>query len=190
MIDQHSRFPEVEVYTSTTAGAITPKLDKVFPTHGIPNAVTTDNGTPYDSAEFANYIKQNGIKHHQMTPLWPQGNAETDSIIKTLMKAIRTALAKGRNWRCELHKFLLNHRSTPLTTTGVEPAELLGGRLSHLEHDINSREVRNKALAKDAEAKCRMKLYADKRSTVIHKWCVLEQLTLFRQNATKKLPEQ
>lgn len=168
VIDQHSRFPEVEILTSTTARAISPKLDRVFATHGIPNAITTDNGPPYNSAEFADYMRQNGIKHHRTTPLWLQGNAEAESFMKPLMKAIRTAHAEGRNWRRELHKFLLNYRSTPHTTTGVAPAELLygrviRGRLPHLEHNINSRVVRNKALAKDAEAKCRMKLYADKR---------------------------
>ena len=168
VIDQHSRFPEVEVLKTTTAGAIIPKLDRIFATHGIPNTITTDNGPPYSGNEIANYMKENGIKHNKTTPLWPQGNAEAESFMKPLMKAIRTSHAEGKNWKRELHKFLLNYRCTPHTTTGVAPAELLygrviRGRLPHLEHGIDAQAVRNKALAKDSEAKARMKTYADTR---------------------------
>ena len=41
------------------------------------------------------------------------------------MMAIRKAHAEGKNWRLELNKFLLAYRSTPQSTTGISPAELL-----------------------------------------------------------------
>ena len=44
------------------------------------------------------------------------------------MKAVRAAHAEKRDWRSELNKFLLAYRSTPHTTTGKSPAELLYGR--------------------------------------------------------------
>lgn len=84
------------------------------------------------------------------------------------MKHIRTTNAERRDWRRELRKFLLNYRCTPHTTTNVAPAELLfgrtiKGRLPHVEHTINIQATRDQAIAKDAQAKMRMKTYADAR---------------------------
>ena len=43
----------------------------------------------------------------------------------SLLKSVRTAHAEGKNWREELNRFLLEYRSTPHSTTGKSPAELL-----------------------------------------------------------------
>merc|ERR1712239_22875 len=91
VIDQHSRFPEVEILTSTTATAVIPKLDRIFATHGIPTTVISDNGPPFDSAEIAKFMEVNGIHHRHITPYWPQANSEAESFMKPLLKAIQTA---------------------------------------------------------------------------------------------------
>ena len=46
IIDQYSKFPEVDVITSTKFEALRPVLDRVFCTHGIPETLSTDNGPP------------------------------------------------------------------------------------------------------------------------------------------------
>ena len=38
---------------------------------------------------------------------------------------MRAAHSEGKQWKEELYKYLLANRSTPHTTTGVSPAELL-----------------------------------------------------------------
>ena len=47
---------------------------------------------------------------------------------KSLLKAMCEAQAEGKPWQQELQKYLPGYRSTPHTTTGVSPAELLYGR--------------------------------------------------------------
>ena len=47
------------------------------------------------------------------------------SLYVSLTKAVRSAQAEGRDWR---KKSILNYRTTPHSTTGVTPAELLFGR--------------------------------------------------------------
>ena len=47
VIDRYSRFPEVEIVSSTKASIIIPKLDKIFAVHGIPAIVRSDNGPPF-----------------------------------------------------------------------------------------------------------------------------------------------
>lgn len=55
-------------------------------------------------------------------------NGEVERQNRTLLKAIKTAHASGKNCKRELNKFLLAYRSTPHSVTGVCPAEMLFNR--------------------------------------------------------------
>ena len=59
-----------------------------------------------------------------------QGQTEEwrDKKSHCLFKAMRASHAEGKPWQRELQKYLLAYRSTPHTTTGVSPAELLHER--------------------------------------------------------------
>ena len=125
VIDAYSRFPEVVIVRSTSSSCIIPQLDRIFSTHGIPHVVRSDNGPPFTSEEIREYMRENGIDHRRITPLWPQANSEAERFMKPLTKAIRSAHVEGKTWRKHLYKFLLNYRTTPHSTTEFAPAELL-----------------------------------------------------------------
>ena len=57
VIDTYSRYPEVEIVKSTTAGSTIPKLDRIFGTHGIPVKFICDNGPPFNGIEIEEYMK-------------------------------------------------------------------------------------------------------------------------------------
>ena len=128
VIDAYSRFPEVEIVRSTSANSIIPKLNRIFSAHGIPHVIRSDNGPPFTSEEFKKYMSENGINHRRITPLGPQANSEAESFMKPLTKAIRSAHAEGKPWTKHMYKFLLNYRTTPHSTTGFAPSELLFNR--------------------------------------------------------------
>ena len=50
--DEFSRFPEVEILTSTSARTVIPKLDAIFARQGIPDVQKSDNGPPFHGLEF------------------------------------------------------------------------------------------------------------------------------------------
>ncbi|XP_063970809.1 uncharacterized protein K02A2.6-like [Lytechinus pictus] len=78
VIDDYSRFVEVEIVSSTAASQVIPKLDRIFSSFGVPSVVRTDNGPPFNGAyfnQFANYL---GFKHRRVTPRWPQANGEVE----------------------------------------------------------------------------------------------------------------
>ena len=52
VIDTYSRFPAVEIVSSTSAKATTPKLERIFATHSIPHIIKGDNGPPFSGHEF------------------------------------------------------------------------------------------------------------------------------------------
>lgn len=65
VVDDHSRYQEVEIVKSTAASAVIPKLDKIFSTFGIPKIVKTDNGPPFNNhcfADFSSYLGFNTLK--------------------------------------------------------------------------------------------------------------------------------
>ena len=43
VVDEFSRFPRVELLTSTSAKAVVPKLDAVFSRQGVPDILKSDN---------------------------------------------------------------------------------------------------------------------------------------------------
>jgi len=48
--------------------------------------------------------------------------------INCYSKPMCAAIAEGKPWQQEQQKYILAYRSTPYTTTGVSPAQLLYGR--------------------------------------------------------------
>ncbi|CAB3993228.1 PREDICTED: uncharacterized protein K02A2.6-like [Paramuricea clavata] len=99
VIDEYSRYPEVEIPKSTSAKATIPKFDKILSTHGIPIEIKTDNGPPFNSQEFKEFLEELGFSHRKITPLWPKANAEAERFMRTLSKAIITAHTEQLNWK-------------------------------------------------------------------------------------------
>ncbi|XP_064631680.1 uncharacterized protein K02A2.6-like [Lineus longissimus] len=128
VVDDYSRFPEVEIINSTAAKTVIPKLDNIFARQGIPETARSDNGPPFNSKDFDQFDKQLGFKHRKVTPLWPQANGEAERFMDPMIKTIRTAGIEKKNWKHELCRFPRQYRATPHTTTGVAPAEALNNR--------------------------------------------------------------
>ena len=169
VIDGRTRYPEVEIVLSTAATPTISCLERVFATHGLPNKAISDNGPPFTSYKVRNFMAENKINHHKITPLWPQGNAEAENFMKPLKKCIQAAYMENKSWRTELYKFLLNYRATPHSTTKIAPATALFGRtirskLPGLPATVeNMDEINKKIDQEDKIAKQNRKLYADRR---------------------------
>ena len=82
--DTYSKFPEVEMVTSTSGKACIPKLDRIFATHGIPRKIKTDNVPHFNGDDFKRYTVALGIEWKTNTPLLPQGNGNADSVMKPI----------------------------------------------------------------------------------------------------------
>jgi hypothetical protein len=167
VVDYYSRYFEIAIMKSVTSEQIICALDDIFAVHGFPIELKSDNGPQFVSELFTRYLEENGIKLRHTTPYWPKANGEVERQNKTLLKAIRTANASGKNWRHELNKFLLAYRSTPHSATGVSPAELLFGRklrtkLPQLETSLLDEEIQDR----DKVAKYKQAQYYDQRHNV------------------------
>ena len=77
VFNSYSKFPEVEIMTSTTAPCSHENLD--LATHGLPKEIFSDNGPPFTSREIKQFMKERGINLRHVTPLWSQANDEAFS---------------------------------------------------------------------------------------------------------------
>lgn len=167
VIDEYSRFPEVEVLSSVGARHTIPALDRIFSSRGFPDKLKTDNGPPFNSKEFAEFAEVCGFEHNPVTPYWPEANGNAESFMKNLGKVCKSAQLENRPWRQELTKFLRNYRATPHTTTGIAPASLLNGyemktKLPQINIEENDLYLRTR----DKLRKQKMKQYAEKRRNI------------------------
>ena len=167
IVDYFSRYYEVEVMRSTTSEKVIKCLEKVFTTHGLPLSIRSDNGPQFRSEVFERYLEDNGIEHRKTTPLWPQANGEVERQNRSLLKRMRIAQAEGKEWKKEVRKYLVAYRSTPHTTTGVSPAELLFGRKMRTKlPELREESIESEMRDRDGEMKAKAKQYADKKRNV------------------------
>ena len=124
VINDYSRFPEVEIVHSTYVKAVIPKLDRIFAAYGVPQVVKSDNGPPFSQHEFAQFAEYLGFKHRKVTPLWPEAIGEVERSMKTFGKVLRTTTSRKQ----KMYQFLRNYQATLHCTTGVAPANALFGR--------------------------------------------------------------
>ena len=190
VIDRYSRFPEVEIVSSTKAPVIIPRLDKIFAVHGIPAILRSDNGPPFNGEEYSRYVQTLGIKAEWSTPKWPQGNATVERFMQTLGKALKTAKLDGRPWRQELQRFLLHYRTTPHSTTGVPPAELLFNRTVRGKLPVLKKRVvrrHSEARKMDEKRQSYNKQYADEKRHAKESSIKVGDCVLIRQERRNKL---
>ena len=169
IVDEYSRFLLVKIVSSISAKATIPKFDEVFSEFGIPACVKSDNGSPFNSREFADFAKHMGFKHKPITPMYPQANGIIERVNGMIKKVVMTAKIEKRNWKQQLFAFLRNYRCTPHSTTGEAPVNLLFGKRNFCTRipEIRINENDDSALRnKDSRSKAKIKAYADRKSNV------------------------
>ena len=175
MIDDFSRFPTVNIVSTTSANEVIPVLDRVMSELGIVEELKTDNGPPFKSEAFRNFEKNLGFHHRRVTPLWPAANGLVENFMKGLGKVIKISNGHDKPFVQLLHTFLRDYRSTPHPTTGYSPHFLFFGRHSKtLLPEISSPCVSpapDDVAVNDFLSKARQKEYADKRRHAFQACC-------------------
>ena len=114
--------------TSIPAERTINELRLIFAQHGLPEEVVSDNGPQFVSNEFAEFMHKNGIKHTLTPPYHPQSNGAAERAVRVVKEALVKQVLEGNKSRSIKHRltdFLLRYRTTPHSTTGAMPAELL-----------------------------------------------------------------
>ena len=133
VVDAHSKWLEIEIVNSTTSSSTIEKLRSMFATHGLPESIVSDNGTAFTSEEFREFMERNSIRHIRTAPYHPSSNGQVERAVQSFKEGMMRNLSGSLETR--LSRFLFHYRSTPHSTTGISPAELLMGR--HLRTQLS-----------------------------------------------------
>ena len=75
VVDYFSPFIEVAALRkSKTATEVIKALKAIFARHGIPEKVQSDNGPPFDSADYTDFAREWGFEISPSSPRYPQSN--------------------------------------------------------------------------------------------------------------------
>ena len=105
----------------------------LFSQFGIPEVLVTDNSPCFVSEEFETFLSKNGIKHVTSAPFHPATNELAERAVQIVKKGFKKK--KGGTMASRIAKVLMAYRTTPQSTTGESPSELLQGRriCTHLD---------------------------------------------------------
>ena len=135
LVDARSKWPKVVPMQSTTATKTVERLRTIFTRHGLPKQLVSDNGPPFVSEQFQNFLQGNDIQHIRSAPYHPSTNDLVERFVHTFkhaMRASETSLSLNER----LQRFLLTYRTTPHATTRESPSMLLHGRPLRTRHDL------------------------------------------------------
>lgn len=135
-VDAHSKWPEVQLMTTTTATRTVDILRQIFSAYGLPEQIVTDNGPQFISDEFSTFAKMNGIKNIRTAPYHPASNGLAERFIQSLKQSLKTTVSSGKSLSYRLSNYLLSDRSTPHATTGVSPCTLFLRRNVRTRFDL------------------------------------------------------
>ena len=62
--------------------------ENIIVTFKVPYRIISDNGTPFVNSEVRKMLEFYQIKHHRLSPYYPQGNGQAEATIKTFIKII------------------------------------------------------------------------------------------------------
>lgn len=128
IVDLYSRFLIARPVRTTSFGNIRPVLDDVFDTFGNVESIKTDNGPPFNGAEYAEYGNSRGMKVSFSTPLDAQQNGGVESFMRVVNKGMTATSVEGGNWRKSLAETVAAHNAAISEPTGVAPDTLMFGR--------------------------------------------------------------
>ena len=122
--DYFSKFPYM-FSCKTSWGSLKDCLIDLFSNEGYPKEIISDNGSPFNSQEFADSLSSHGVKHTTSSPCYPQSNGFIERHIQTVKNLLYKAIDAGVQ---SFQEVLSELRSTKIGNDLPPPAEILHGR--------------------------------------------------------------
>ena len=153
------------IVASTNAKTIIVCLKSIFSRHGIPVELFSDNGPPFNSAEFKNFIWEKDIHHNTSSPYIPRSNG----LVESAVKICKRLLTKSEKAGTDPYLALLQFRNT-FRGNLPSPAQLLMSRtfrtqFTTVTKNLIPRTVKFQEYKKSKEEnKNNMKNYYDRKT--------------------------
>ena len=129
MVDRFSRWPAAiplkDINTETVVNALAHGWIGAF---GIPETITTDRGSQFTSAVWAQLLETWGIRHSMTTAYHPEANGLVERLHRRLKESLMAICGEDTHlWFSKLPMALLSIRTTLKPDIKASPAELVYG---------------------------------------------------------------
>lgn len=124
IVDSHTKWLDIHLMSrGTDINSTVEKLKETFSVMGIPELLVSDNGPPFNSAEFQKFCQLNGIIPLKSPPYHPQSNGLAERHVRNVKTALKKYLVEGSNLtvKQQVTNFLFSYRNTPSSNTGLSP---------------------------------------------------------------------
>ena len=165
--DAHSKWPEIFEMSQTTTSKTITILRHLFARYGLPDQIVSDNGPQFTSAEFAEFLKKNGVRHIRSAPYHPSSNGAAERLVRTFKESLKAGERDGISLQHRLENFLVTYRTTPHSTTQVAPCTLFLGRSIRTRLDLVHPDIAQRVRSKQAKQKQQHDQHAQHREFVI-----------------------
>ena len=149
IVDAYSKWLELHPTTVATSRATIEKLRSTFAIHGLPTTIVSDNGSNFCSEEFEEFLAKNGIHHRRTAPYHPASNGLAERAVQTFKEGMK--MSNKESLETRVFRFLFKYRTTPHSTTGIAPAEMLMSRKPRSRLDVLHPDVRQREQKKQKE---------------------------------------
>jgi hypothetical protein len=134
---------------------------------GIPQTITTDQGSIFVSDEFVQFADSMGIKLLNSSPYYAQANGQAEASNKSLIKLIKRKISDyPRQWHTRLAEALWSYRMACHGSIQVPPYKLVYGHEAVLPWEVRIGSQRME-LQNDLTADEYYNLMADEREDLV-----------------------
>lgn len=128
IVDSFSKWLEVEkMNKGTDAGRVLKVLVEFFARYGLPDVLVSDNGPPFNSINFVQFLERQGIVVLKSPPYNPASNGQAERLVRTVKDVLKKILLDkdylDMDLGDQINLFLFNYRNNCLTEDGRFPSE-------------------------------------------------------------------
>jgi transposase InsO family protein len=128
-VDYFSRFVIAKFLKSTDFKSVSATLGPIFQLLGNPRSIRSDNGPPFNSAEWGKFCNDQNIVAEFSTPGFPQQNGLVERYMQIVNKALTIAAETSNEPERMLEETVDAHNMATQRTTNASPEVLLFGRI-------------------------------------------------------------
>ena len=128
-VDHFTKWVEIRALEQNDAQSIAQFFyEDVICQHGVPEILSTDQGTEFINELLAVLTNTYHIHHIRTTAYHPQGNGQVERVNKTIKDILAKCTPKNGDWSHYVHSAAYATRVSKSASTQFTPAELLTGR--------------------------------------------------------------
>lgn len=130
IMDVSSRFVATYFLKNGDAASVRKALQQFFQRYGEPKTLLSDNGPPFSSKEFNEWLQRLGITHKTSSPYFPQQNGMVERFMRNVNKAGRIAKISGLSIMEQIRKMTYLYNHAIHETTNEIPWEIVTRKIS------------------------------------------------------------